>query len=57
MEKTKWERFKKSFMRNFMSFLMIFAAEDEFIHKHRNKSSQIKELDRYGNGDKEKDEK
>lgn len=57
MEKTKWERFKESFMRNFMSFLMIFAAEDEFIHKHKKSSSQIKELDRYGNDDSEKGEK
>lgn len=48
MKKTRWERFKKAFNKNFMDFLMIFAAEDEFIHKHKNKSSEIKELDRYG---------
>lgn len=32
-----------------MDFLMIFAAEDEFINKHRHKNSVIKEQNRYGN--------
>lgn len=54
MEKTRWERFKQAFKKNFMDFLMIFAAEDEFIHKHKKKSSQIKELDRYGHDEQNK---
>jgi hypothetical protein len=45
---SKWEKFKRSFNKNFIDFLMIFAAEDRFIHQHKKRSSQIKELDRYG---------
>ncbi|MBB1099706.1 hypothetical protein H5R88_06255 [Limosilactobacillus sp. WF-MT5-A] len=48
MAKSKWERFKKNFNKNFTDFLMIFAAEQDFINKHRHKSSSIKEQDRYG---------
>lgn len=56
MKNKKWTKFKKSFSKNFIDFLMIFAAEDEFINKHRHKSSVIKEQDRYG-VDKSKGEK
>lgn len=45
---TRWEKFKKSFHKNFLDFLMIFAAEDRFIRQHKKKSSVIKEQDRYG---------
>lgn len=48
-----WSRFKRGFKKNFIDFLMIFAAEDEFIHKHRRKSSMIAEQDRYGTTNKE----
>lgn len=51
MAKFSWDRFKKSCNRNFMDFLGIFAAEDRFIHEHRNKSSRIAEQDRYGTDD------
>ena len=46
-----WPRFKQGFKKNFIDFLMIFAAEDEFIHKHKKKSSMISEQDRYGTND------
>lgn len=55
MNKDKWKRFKKSFSKNFIDFLMIFAAEDEFINKHRHKSSIIKEQDRYGTDQQKSD--
>lgn len=48
MKKDWWSRFKRAFKKNFIGFLMIFAAEDEFIHKHKQKSSMIAEQDRYG---------
>ncbi|MBD5807222.1 hypothetical protein EAI26_08495 [Lactobacillus sp. 0.1XD8-4] len=48
MAKNKWEQFKDNFSKNFIDFLMIFAAEEKFINKHRHKSSVIKEQDRYG---------
>lgn len=48
MTKNKWDKFKKNFSKNFIDFLMIFAAEQDFINKHRRKSSVIKEQDRYG---------
>lgn len=44
----RWKRFKQSMYRNFMDFLGIFAAEDRFIHEHKNKSSRIAEQKRYG---------
>jgi hypothetical protein len=47
MTKDWWPRFKKSFLRNFLDFLNIFAAEDRFIHEHKHKSSEIKEQQRY----------
>lgn len=54
MAQSKWTRFKKSFNKNFIDFLMIFAAEEHFINKHKKKSSQIKELERYGKDKQEK---
>lgn len=48
----RWKRFKKSVFRNFMDSLGIFAAEDRFIHEHRNKSSCIAEQNRYGVDDR-----
>lgn len=36
---------------------MIFAAEQDFINKHRRKSSVIKEQDRYGSDQRKKSEK
>ncbi|MCH3921320.1 hypothetical protein [Limosilactobacillus sp.] len=54
MKTTRWENFKHAFKRNFIDFLLIFAAEDQFIHKHRHKSSQINEQGRYGSTKKEK---
>lgn len=56
MTKNKWDKFKKSFSKNFIDFLMIFAAEQDFINKHRHKSSAIKEQDRYGNDQRNKHE-
>lgn len=53
MTKNKWNKFK----RNFIDFLMIFAAEQDFINKHRHKSSVIKEQDRYGSDQRKKSEK
>lgn len=55
MKKDWWPRFKKGFKKNFIDFLMIFAAEDKFIHQHRRKSSMIAEQNRYGDESK-KDE-
>ena len=46
MTKNRWDKFKKNFSKNFIDFLMIFAAEQDFINKHRRKSSVIKEQDR-----------
>lgn len=47
--KTKgWKHFKHSFKRNLIDFLLIFSAEDQFIHKHYHRSSEIKEQGRYG---------
>lgn len=57
MAKFSWDRFKKSYNRNFMDFLGIFAAEDRFIHEHRNKSSRIAEQDRYGTDDHDQKDK
>ena len=37
-----------------MDFLKIFAAEDEFINKHKRKSSMISEQERYGKDDGKK---
>lgn len=54
MIKNKWKQFKNNFSKNFIDFLMIFAAEEEFINKHRHKSSAIKEQDRYGNNQRKK---
>lgn len=54
MIKNKWKQFKNNFSKNFIDFLMIFAAEEEFINKHRHKSSAIKEQDRYGNDQRKK---
>lgn len=54
MPKDWWPRFKRGFYRNFLDFLKIFAAEDRFIHQHRNKSSMIAEQDRYGTIGKKK---
>lgn len=48
MKTNWWSRFKTGFHRNFMDFLKIFAAEDEFINKHKHKSSMISEQERYG---------
>lgn len=48
-KKDWWPRFKKSFNKNFIDFLMLFAAEDKFIHNHKHKSSMIAEQNRYGN--------
>lgn len=56
MTKFNWERFKESCQRNFMDFLGIFAAEDRFIHEHKNKSSRIAEQNRYGTDDDQKNE-
>ena len=56
MTKFNWERFKESCQRNFMDFLGIFAAEDRFIHEHKNKSSRIAEQDRYGTDNDQKNE-
>ncbi len=49
MTKNKWNKF--------IDFLMIFAAEQDFINKHRHKSSVIKEQDRYGSDQRKKSEK
>lgn len=54
MRQDWWPRFKKSFQRNFIDFLMIFAAEGEFIHKHKRRSSMIAEQKRYGKNEKDK---
>ena len=56
MKTNWWPRFKASFHRNFMDFLKIFAAEDEFINKHKRKSSMISEQERYGKDDGKKDD-
>lgn len=56
MAKFSWERFKESCQRNFMDFLGIFAAEDRFIHEHKNKSSWIAEQNRYGTDEDQKNE-
>lgn len=56
MTKFNWERFKESCQRNFMDFLGIFAAEDRFIHEHKNKSSRIAEQNRYGTDNDQKNE-
>ena len=56
MTKFNWERFKESCQRNFMDFLGIFAAEDRFIHEHKNKSSRIAEQNRYGTDEDQKNE-
>lgn len=52
MKKDWWPRFKKSFNKNFIDFLMLFAAEDKFIHNHKRKSSMIAEQNRYGDDSK-----
>ena len=39
-----------------MDFLGIFAAEDRFIHEHKNKSSRIAEQNRYGTDDDQNNE-
>ncbi|MCC4422330.1 hypothetical protein HHK02_02030 [Limosilactobacillus reuteri] len=57
MTKNRWDKFKKNFSKNFIDFLMIFAAEQDFINKHRRKSSVIKEQDRYGSDQRKKSEK
>ncbi|OYS46566.1 hypothetical protein [Limosilactobacillus reuteri] len=44
----KFNKFKRNFSKIFIDLLMIFAAEQDFINKHRHKSSVIKEQDRYG---------
>lgn len=54
--KNKWEHFKRSFSKNFIDFLMIFAAEEKFINQHRHKSSVIKEQDRYGADQRKNDD-
>ena len=54
MTKNKWNKFKRNFSKNFIDFLMIFAAEQD---KHRHKSSVIKEQDRYGSDQRKKSEK
>ena len=56
MAKFSWERFKESCQRNFMDFLGIFAAENRFIHEHKNKSSRIAEQNRYGTDNDQKNE-
>jgi hypothetical protein len=56
MKTNWWPRFKASFHRNFMDFLKIFAAEDEFINKHKRKSSMISEQERYGKNDGKKND-
>ena len=38
MTKNRWDKFKKNFSKDFIDFLMIFAAEQDFINKHRRKS-------------------
>ena len=57
MTKNRWDKFKKNFSKNFIDFLMIFAAEQDFINKQRRKSSVIKEQDRYGSDQRKKSEK
>ncbi|MCC4409281.1 hypothetical protein [Limosilactobacillus reuteri] len=57
MVKNKWDKFKKNFSKNFIDFLMIFAAEQDFINKYRRKSSVIKEQDRYGSDQRKNSEK
>ena len=57
MTKNRWDKFKKNFSKDFIDFLMIFAAEQDFINKHRRKSSVIKEQDRYGSDQQKKSEK
>lgn len=57
MTKNKWNKFKRNFNKNFIDFLMIFAAEQDFINKHRRKSSVIKEQDRYGSDQRKNSEK
>ncbi|XYG84230.1 hypothetical protein ACSKKH_07630 [Limosilactobacillus reuteri] len=57
MTKNRWDKFKKNFSKNFIDFLMIFAAEQDFINEHRRKSSVIKEQDRYGSDQRKKSEK
>lgn len=57
MTKNRLDKFKKNFSKNFIDFLMIFAAEQDFINKHRRKSSVIKEQDRYGSDQRKKSEK
>ncbi len=37
MTKNRWDKFKKNFSKKFYRFLMIFAAEQDFINKHRRK--------------------
>lgn len=54
MTKNRWDKFKKNFSKDFIDFLMIFAAEQDFINKHRRKSSVIKEQDRYGSDQRKK---
>lgn len=54
MKQNWWVKFKQGFYRNFMDFLKIFAAEEEFINKGKGKSSQIKEQDRYGSTPKQR---
>ncbi len=57
MTKNRWDKFKKNFSKDFIDFLMIFAAEQDFINKHRRKSSVIKEQDRYRSDQRKKSEK
>ncbi|WP_241499181.1 hypothetical protein [Limosilactobacillus reuteri] len=57
MTKNRWDKFKKNFSKDFIDFLMIFAAEQDFINNHRRKSSVIKEQDRYGSDQRKKSEK
>lgn len=57
MIKNKWNKFKRDFSKNFIDFLMIFAAEQDFINKHRHKSSVIKEQGRYGSDQQKNSEK
>jgi hypothetical protein len=54
MKANRWMHFKRSFKRNLIDLLLIFSAEDQFIHKHRHRSSEIKEQNRYGSTKKEK---
>ncbi|WP_288636142.1 hypothetical protein [Limosilactobacillus oris] len=56
MKTNWWPCFKASFHRNFMDFLKIFATEDEFINKHKRKSSMISEQERYGKDDGKKND-